>query len=238
MDRVAAATTAAGLSANNRWQPPRLTEMFVDLPVNDDAPVEGDIVKFAVGLLSQQLWCWGRDIVRPAGNWLLEIGFDRIKPPAKREGCSSVYTLELPNERRVVLRGFGAFYGDNQRGGVFLPRYEFGPRYTTHAKLECPPWSIEDLPPNLTCPTDSQRTACRSLTLDLIDWIGNYEETIVDQLGIEYRRSSMVKWDNGKRPIVTAAEMPSAWRSLGLAIAANFQVLVPPTEEARSQPDA
>jgi len=123
---------------------------------------------YAVGLLSQQAWCWGRDNRRPDGNWLVEIGFDRIEPSDDRKEWSSVYRLELPSVRCVILRGFGAFYGDRQRGGVFLPRYEFRPRYTTHATLESPPWSHADLP-KLTAPTDSQRAACTSLTLDLID---------------------------------------------------------------------
>ena len=28
-------------------------------------------IEDAIGLLSQQLWCWGCDILRPEGNWLL-----------------------------------------------------------------------------------------------------------------------------------------------------------------------
>ncbi len=178
-------------------------------------------IEYAVGLLSQQAWCWGRDILRPEGNWLLEIGFDRIEPPADRKECSSVYSLKLPRGRCVVLRGFGVFYGDLQCGGVFLPRYEFRPRYTTHAALECPPWSDADLP-KLSAPTDSQRTACTSLTLGLIDWIRSYEVTIAKRLGIEYRRSTLLQWDDGKRPITPAEEMASAWRALSLLVAAKF----------------
>ena len=120
-----------------------------------------------------------------------------------------------------MLRGFGVFYGDRQHGGVFLPRYKFQPRYTTHATLECPPWSDTDLP-KLNAPTNSQRNVCASLTLDLIEWIRNYEITIAERLGIQYRRSTLGKWDNGKRPIVPAAEMASTWRELSLRFAANI----------------
>ena len=207
----------------------------VDPHTTDRQCVECGPIEYAVGLLSQQLWCWGRDILRPEGNWLLEIGFDRIAPPADRESCSSVYTLELPQGRCVVLRGFGAFYGARQRGGVFLPRYEFRPKYTTHATLECPPWTEADLP-KLSAPTDSQRDACASLTLDLIDWIRSYEVTIVERLGIEYRRSTLLPWDDGQRPIMPAEEMAHAWRLLGVAIAEDFQVLLPRYGASRSQP--
>ena len=70
------------------------------------------LIKHAVGLLSQQIWCWGRDILRPEGNWLIEIGFDRMEPPKDHTDCTSVYTRQLATERRIVLRGFGVFYGE------------------------------------------------------------------------------------------------------------------------------
>ena len=180
----------------------------------------------AANLLSQQVWCWGQDISRPEGNWLLEIGFERIEAPADREKCTSVYSLVLQEGRRVVLRGFGVFFGDVQRGGVFLPRYKFGPLYTTIATLECPPWSDTDLP-KMSAPNESQRDACVTLTLDLIDWIRSYEAAIAERLGIEYRQSTLDKWKNRKRPIVPAEEMASAWRSLGVAVAENTQALIP-----------
>ncbi len=195
--------------------------------------LEGELVRHAVGLLSQQVWCWGRDILRPEGNWLLEIGFVRIEPPAERKECSSVYTLALPQGRNVVLRGFGAFYGDRQRGTVFLPRDAFRPRYTTNGTLDRPPWSNADLP-KLTAPDDLQRNDCASLTLDLVDWMRDYEAAIIERLGIEYRRSTLVEWDNGKRPIMPAEEMARAWRLLGIAIAGNVQALIPSCSESQS----
>lgn len=183
-----------------------------------------DVRRLALDLLSQQIWCWGRDILRPEGNWLLELGFDRIEAPEDRERCSSVYTLELPLNRRVVLRGFGVFYGDDSLGGIFLPRFEFGPHYTTHARLECPPWSIAELPA-CSAPNESQRDACASMASNLTNWIWSYEETIVERLGIDYRRSTLLEWDNGERSIIPAEEMASAWRGLSLRFAASAEVL-------------
>ena len=199
--------------------------MLVALRVNDHELTEGELLRQAVSLLSQQVWCWGRDILRPEGNWLLEIGFDRIEPPADRKDCSSVYALAMPHRRCVVLRGFGVFYGDGQRGGVFLPRYEFQLRYTTHATLDCPPWSYADLP-KLSTPTESQQKACATLTLDLIDWIRGYEVNIVEQLGIEYRRSTLLEWDNGRRPFVPAENVASAWHELSVRVASNFNAFL------------
>jgi hypothetical protein len=66
--------------------------------------------------------------------------------------------------------------------------------------------------------------------LDLIDWIRTYEVNIVELLGIEYRRSTLVEWDDGKRPFTPAEELASAWRELSLRVAADFDAY------SRSQP--
>ncbi|MCH9675009.1 MAG: hypothetical protein K0U93_26440 [Gammaproteobacteria bacterium] len=199
--------------------------MSTALQTNGHKCDEGELLKQAVNLLSQQLWCWGRDILRPEGNWLLDVGFDRIVPPADRKACPSVYALAMPRRRCVVLRGFGVFYGDGQRGGVFLPHYEFEPRYTIQATLDCPPWSRADLP-KLNTPIASQQKACAALTLDLIDWIERYEVNIVEQLGIEYRRSTLLKWGDGTRPSVPAERMASAWRELSYRVASDFNAFL------------
>ena len=190
--------------------------MSLQLEVREPQRVRGDLIKHAVELLSQQVWCWGRDILRPDGNWLLEIGFDRMEPPDDREGCSSVYSLAMPNDRCVVLRGFGVFYCDICFGGVFLPRYEFRPKYTTKSTLDLPPWADTDLP-EFEEPNESHHKSCMTLARGLIDWIHDYEFNIVDALGIEYRQSMLEDWDNGKRSLVPAEAMAQAWKMLGSA---------------------
>ena len=199
--------------------------MLTGSRVNGQKRNHGELLAQAASLLSQQVWCWGRDILRPEGNWLLKIGFGRIEPPPDRKACPSVYTLAMPHKRCVVLRGFGVFYGDSQRGGVFLPRYEFHPRYTTHATLDCPPWSRADLP-KLGKPTASQQHPCATLTLDLIDWIWRYEVNILEQLGIEYRRSTLLEWDDSTRPLVPAENMAAAWQELSCQVASNFNAFL------------
>lgn len=190
-------------------------------PENDQRSNQITSIEHAVALLSQQVWCWGRDVLRPEGNWLLELGFERIEPPSDRNECSSVYSLQLPDKRYVMLRGFGVFYLDSRRGGVFLPRYEFEPKYTTDVGLERQPWAGEDLP-HLSTPTNTQKNDCAALVLELIDWIGRYEVKVVECLGIEYRRATLTMWDSGERPFTPAEKMASSWRELALQIAANF----------------
>ena len=199
--------------------------MAAELEVIEHPKAENEIIRRALALLNQQLWCWGRDILRPEGNWLLEIGFRRIEPPAERLKSSSVYTLELPNGRSVILRGFGSFYGCSERGGVFLHRYTFPPNYTRLTSLESPPWDVEDLP-EWNRPTDSQSNNLAALTLDMIDWIQNYEERIVKDLGLEYRRSILSCWKHAKDPIIPAEEMANAWKMLGDSISKDPGCLI------------
>lgn len=187
---------------------------------------DSDTIFWAVALLSQQLWCWGQDISRPEGNRLLQVGFDRIPPPEEeKDSSSSVYRLNIPGGRNVILRGFGVFYGDEKFGGVFFPRYEFLPRYTPTSILEKPPWLKGDLP-SLALPSPAQRIPFVSLVLDLIEWIRIYEMEIVDQLGVEYRRSTLDLWDDGRRLVIPAEEVIRSWRLLGIAISADSDAFI------------
>ena len=196
--------------------------MFEELPAGQWQGSRSEFQKHTIGLLSQQVWCWGRDIIRPEGNWLIEVGFERIPPPQDRGECASAYTLSLPSGRTVSLRGFGTFYGNVACGGIFWPRFEFDPLFTTQGKLDCPPWTQADLPA-LDAPTEEQRHACQTLVLELIDWIYEYECHVIDNLGIQYRRATLRKWDNGSRPFTPAEEYASAWRGLSQSLSSCFQ---------------
>ncbi|MEM1356241.1 MAG: hypothetical protein AAGH88_15305 [Planctomycetota bacterium] len=169
--------------------------------------------QFAADLFSQQLWCWGRDILRTGGNWLIDVGFERIPPPADRAACPSVYILELAQARRVLLRGFGVIYSDAELGSIFLSRNVFSPQYTHLASIGRLPWTIDDLP-ILRTPAPSQRESCGALVLGLIHWITRYEQTIIEQLGLRYRQSTLTEWDNGSRPAIPAEQMVRAWQSI------------------------
>jgi len=182
------------------------------------------LIEHAITLLSQQLWCWGRDISRPEGNWLVEIGFERIESPLERKKCSSMYSLKIKDNQCIILRGFGVFYGNNDHGGIFLPRYKFLPRYSEHSNLKFLPWEEKDLP-KMEPPSEPQQTSCETLTIDLINWIINYEENIVKQLGIEYRQSTLAEWDNRIREIIPAEKMTQEWRLLGIAISEEIGAL-------------
>ena len=203
-----------------------MTNMSTSSRLNKAPIANGKLLKQAVTLFSQQVWCWGQDILRPEGNWLKAVGFHRIAPPSSQKGCPSIYSLALPEARYLILRGFGVFYGDHRYGGIFLPRYKFRPEYTMQSRLMKQPWTHADLP-KLRIPTKADRANCASLTLDLIDWIRGYETKVAEILGRDYRQSTLAQWDNGSRPVIPAEEMAHQWRLLGISIAGDLPTILP-----------
>ena len=182
------------------------------------------LISRAARLLSQQVWCWGRDIERPDGNWLMEIGFERIEPTFKCEDCDSIYSLKLPNGKRVMLRAFGVFYGNDQKEGIYLPRYDFLPKYSRRLNIKNPPWEKKDLP-KLNFPNNSEITNCVTLVSELVNWIRTYEENVVNVLGIDYRKSTLLEWIKIRGLIIPAEDMVSEWKFLESQISENSSLI-------------
>ena len=195
------------------------------LKPNRNGPARGTCLEDGANLLSQQIWCWGQDILRPEGNWLIESGFERTPPPDGRDDCPSLYTLTMSGRRKILLRGFGVFYGAPGHGCIYLPRYKFAPCYTSMATLDQPLWSPDDLP-IMRQPAQSKRSICAALLVGLIDWIWRYEAHIVACLGIEYRRSTLLEWGEGSRPSIPAEDFALAWRELLLDIESDAGAII------------
>ena len=186
-------------------------------PASQSDSEHDDFISHAISLLSQQIWCWGQDIRRKQGNWLLELGFERVRPPAGVEIEDCVYTLKLTGNRSIILRGFGVYYCDNAHGAIFLPRYEFIPGYTENTTLEQPLWSSDELP-ELYFPTESEWDSYTTMLADLVNWIQNYEQTVIETHGIDYRTSTLMEWDNGERRVTAPQEVVGGWGIIGAVI--------------------
>ncbi|TWT57388.1 hypothetical protein KOR42_07480 [Thalassoglobus neptunius] len=169
------------------------------------------IVNQAAALFSQQVWCWGQDVIYPQGNILIKMGFERVPPPENRRDCSSVYSLNVNSSQRIILRGFGVFWGDDQKGGLLLLRDRFEARYLNESRLPKPCWSLQDFP-NTTRPTIEQRPDCIALLIDLIDWMRCYELRTLREYGLSYRQKVLKTWNDGKRHVLHPEETPGAWR--------------------------
>ena len=177
--------------------------------VNDTSPKKGEMTDY-VNLFSQQIWCWGRDILRKEGNWLIQQGFDGIKSPAERADSKTIYTLSLSKSKSVILRGFGVLFTDQSYGTIFLPRYDFRPKFTKDTELKNPPWEFGDLS-EFKFPNESEIEHSSSMLIQLVDWIIKYEKEIQDKLGTDYRESTLLEWDNGKRVVIAAKEIIGEW---------------------------
>ena len=183
------------------------------------------LISRASRLLSQQVWCWGRDIERSEGNWLMEIGFDRIEPEFKCDHCDSIYTLELPNGKRVMLRAFGVFYGNDQKEGIYLPRYDFLPKYSRRLNIKNPPWEKKDLP-KLNYPNNLEVSNCIFLVSELVNWIRIYEENVVNILGLDYRKFTLLEWIKIRGLVIPAEDMISEWKFLETQISEDSPLIV------------
>ena len=183
------------------------------------------LISRASRLLSQQVWCWGRDIERSEGNWLMEIGFDRIEPEFKCDHCDSIYTLELPSGKRVMLRAFGVFYGNDQKEGIYLPRYDFLPKYSRRLNIKNPPWEKKDLP-KLNFPNNLEVSNCTFLVSELVNWIRTYEENVVNILGLDYRKSTLLEWIKIRGLVIPAEDMVSEWKFLETQISEGSPLIV------------
>ena len=185
---------------------------------------EKTLISRAVKLLSQQVWCWGRDIERIEGNWLMEIGFERSEPTFRGDNCDSIYSLELSNGKRVILRGFGVFYGNDQKEGIYLPRYEFLPKYLRRLNIKNIPWEKNDLP-ELYFPNNSEVSNCVRLVTELVNWIRTYEENVANILGLDYRKSTLYEWQKIVGSIIPAEDMISEWNFLETKISENSPLI-------------
>ena len=166
-----------------------------------------------VDLLSQQIWCWGRDILRPEGNVLLEQGFERLIAPPEKANKKNIYALSLASGRTVILRGFGIVYIDERFGSIFVPRYELVPRFAPQEDSPLLPWSGDDLEGHVP-PVAEERGQRIQMLADLIDWVIAYERDLIAVAGIDYRSQSLQRWDNGKRRVFPAPSMVPEWQAL------------------------
>lgn len=176
-----------------------------------------DLVKKGSRLLHAQCWFWGQDIRSPAGNLLLQYGFERFRPPDEAEG-SSAYLLELVSAHapsRIVLWGFGLFYGINGAGGIFLDRFRFRPRSMPHHTLELPLWRKDQLP-EASVPDEASLVIVARMCARLFAWIEAYERWIGGLMGAAHRARCLRSFPHATH---TWAEHLQGWRELSAAVA-------------------
>jgi hypothetical protein len=163
--------------------------------------------------------------VRSEGNLLLEAGFLKRRPPEGEVG-SSCYTLSLPDGERLMLWGFGLFYGTPRQGGVYLNRYQFQPRWLPLETLQEQIWKPDMIP---TAQTPPSPRVLVELTVAAVRRIANYEEWVLARCGLEYRCAVLRQWKQASKG-VPPQTLPLAWRAVAEAIEGHLH----PEPEERS----
>jgi hypothetical protein len=157
-------------------------------------------------LMHQQCWCWGQDIRRPEGNLLLEYGFERTRPPAEISG-SSRYVFARDGAR-IVLWGFGVGYSEEGRGGIYVNRYCFVPRWMGEFASIEPVWRAEQLTSLRRPFTRREIRRSRRLLQSLMRWIAGYERWVGIRCGAHYRPRTLTCWSHASVP---GERMPVEW---------------------------
>lgn len=154
-------------------------------------------------LLHQQCWLWGRDVVRPQGNLLLEHGFQRHR--ALGSGGSR-YELTI-KDMRISLWGFGMHVA-TRNAGVLLARGERHPLVTPAGWTAHGVHTPGDLPTRIK-PRDveSVRLVARVVPWTC-RWIASFEHWVIEHVGLSHRLWAIRGWE---RPVVPVEALPEAW---------------------------
>ncbi len=165
-----------------------------------------------VQLLHTQMWCWGRDILAPEGNLLLDYGFQQSRPRRKDQGATC-YLLKQ-DDVCIALWGFGIFYSRLNLGSVFLKRYEFEPRYSRSSEEPANVWSVDGILKRFRRSPLSRPQGWRTTLLwgEALDWIANYEAWIRDLMVEGYREECLDGWKG--RPDFEVSDLPRLWNEM------------------------
>ena len=92
------------------------------------------VFKTGIGLIDQEMWCWGCDVRRAEGNLLTQYGFTKRPSPEPR--YHSAYTLYgvIP-DGTLTLWGWGLWIAAPERGSLFISRDRFRVRWIPQTDL-------------------------------------------------------------------------------------------------------
>jgi hypothetical protein len=136
------------------------------------------------------MWLFGRDILHPESNLLIEYGFKRFKCPVERKS-GNMYLLDRGNGNELALWGFGILQKCENREPLFLRRYVFEPRLLSRATFDWPIWGteyFEAIAAKDAIPDEP------TIVVELIEWIEDYENWVINTAGRDWRNRSFREW--------------------------------------------
>jgi hypothetical protein len=172
------------------------------------------VEKQGVALLDQQMWCWGCDVRRQAGNLLLAYGCERRPAPDPR--FHSAYSYRLCADCVLTLWGWGVWMAREGLGSLFLSRSRFRVTYSPDTQLYPQAWQADDLPSGRRpCdPVAQMNTRC--LLAETMTWIGDYEGWLACHTEPHYRETIIAAWPQRRRYRggTAGSAMSPTWKTL------------------------
>jgi hypothetical protein len=159
-------------------------------------------------LVNQQFWLFGHDVRRPEGNILLDLGFEKSRPPTESPITSSRYRCTLTSGLTIALWGFGMYLSAHPHTGLFVSRNGLHPFVHTTGDLLATTWNPWDAGLLRSAEDASDREVIEMLLPQAVAWIGDYEQTILDRYGLDYRIEALAHW---KRPCCPADALVTEW---------------------------
>jgi hypothetical protein len=190
------------MSRDDRWAASQFPQGAACLP--------GKERKQAASTLDQQFWCWGKDITRETGNLLLNFGLCRHRAPTSHL-TSSAYVGEPLEDCRLILWGFGLYFGRRDLGGVFLRRFDFSPLWTPDGQVTGV-YAPEQIVGLSRPRTPKEWRIVKTLLPLALEWVATYEHFVAETAGIEYRDAVLSAW---RKPTgIKAVKWASEWEKL------------------------
>ena len=139
---------------------------------------------------------------------MLELGFEKCRPPEGSGFTSSRYLCNLDCGVTVALWGFGMYVAEHADIGIFIARSGVTPHIHTSGNLLKTSWNpmesaILHKPKSL-----EDRQLTHQLVIKGVEWICDYEQTVIDRWGLEYRRESLNLYKQG---CCLANDLVSEW---------------------------
>lgn len=170
-------------------------------------------------LVKQQFWLFGWDIRRPAGNLLMELGFQRTRNPDGAKAGSTRYHQILPGGDIVTLWGFGLCWSSPDRGSIYVSRLKPQVLYTARSAFIPESWYAQVAHEFHKPETAYEHAVVDDLTLELLAWVADYETTVLQSCGDAYRREAIAAW---RDPFGNPASVISMWRDLHELLASRL----------------
>jgi hypothetical protein len=168
-------------------------------------------------MMGQQFWLFGYDIRQPEGNILLDLGFEKCRPPEGSHFTTSRYVLRQPDALTVALWGFGMYVSEGDPGGLYISRNGISPLVHTCGDVLGEDWDPTTCAVLHAPVSPPELELARALLIRAIEWICSYEEEVARRFGPDRRREAIAAWKHAWCP---AHRLQAEWTAVARHLAA------------------